>query len=157
MSNQLNIFKIPNISKRPVNKEKMAKTFKLLYEILKKAKTEEEFLQLKKDLLSTTEQIMIAKRIALIYLIIKKADTEGICKYLKVSRATVAKYRWLTEKKKNSKLKKIINDILKKEKILHFFEDIFADFFYTSWHQKRTLESKNRTRKKEKKRKMLDV
>ncbi len=107
----------------------MAKTFKLLYEILKKAKTEEEFLQLTKDLLSTTEQIMIAKRIALIYLIIKKADTEGICKYLKVSRATVAKYRWLTEKKKNSKLKKIINDILKKEKILHFFEDIFADFF----------------------------
>ncbi len=47
-----------NISKRPVNKENLRKTFRLLHQILKKARNEEEFERLTVDLLSPAEQIM---------------------------------------------------------------------------------------------------
>ena len=117
------------LSKRPVNKKSLEKVYKLLYEILKKAKNENEFLSLTKDLLSPTEQLMIAKRIAIIYLILKNVDTESICDYLKVSRGTVAKFKWIIEEKKDSQLSKVIKGILKKEKISHFFEDLFANLF----------------------------
>lgn len=145
------------LSRKPVDKEKLEKVYKLFYEILKKAKNEKEFLQFTKDLLSPTEQLMIAKRIAIIYLILKDVETESICDYLKVSRATVAKFRWLTEAKKKSQLPKVINSLLKKEKIAHFFEDLFANLFLQPGikigHRKQYIQHKIRQQE----RKMIDI
>ncbi len=141
------------LSKQPVNKEKLEKVYKLLYEILRKAKNENEFLSLTKDLLSPTEQLMIAKRIAIIYLILKNVDTESICDYLKVSRGTVAKFKWIIEEKKDSQLPKIIKSILKKEKISHFFEDLFANLLLQPGlrigHMKQYIQHKIRQQERE--------
>ncbi|MEK7633420.1 MAG: hypothetical protein AAB437_01090 [Patescibacteria group bacterium] len=117
-----------NLSKIQVDEKKLVKIYQLMFEILNKADDKDDFLGIIKDILSPPEQLMVAKRIAIIYLLIKGVDHSSISKYLKSSRATVAKFSLLFYDKE-SKLIGIIGELLNKETISHFFEDLFADIF----------------------------
>jgi Trp operon repressor len=145
-----------NISKRPVDVKKLFKLYQLFFEVVSKAKNKDEFLELIKDLLSPVEQIMVAKRIAIIYLLTKNVDQLAIARYIKVSRATVSKFNLLFFEKK-TRLIKIIESMIKKEKIGHFLEDLFADLFIQPGikigHWQRYWDHKRRQNE----RKMIDV
>lgn len=117
-----------NLSKTPVDEKKLVKLYQLMFEILNKADDKDDFLGLIKDILSPPEQLMVAKRIAIIYLLIKEVGHSSIAKYLKSSRATVAKFSLLFYDKE-TKLIGIINELLSKEEVNHFLEDLFADIF----------------------------
>lgn len=117
-----------NLSKIQVDDKKLVKVYQLMFEILNKTNDKDDFLGIIKDILSPPEQLMVAKRIAIVYLLLKGVDHTTIAKYLKNSRATVAKFSLLFYEKE-SKLIGIIEDLLSEESINHFFEDLFADIF----------------------------
>lgn len=117
-----------NLSKIHVDEKKLIKVYQLMFEILNQADDKDDFFGIIKDILSPPEQLMIAKRIAIIYLLIKGVDNWSIAKYLKSSRSTVAKFSLLFYGK-NTRLIGIIGELLNKESINHFFEDLFADIF----------------------------
>ena len=115
-----------NLTKKYVDEKKLVKINQLMFEILNKANDKDDFLRIIKDILSPPEQLMVAKRIAIIYLLLKGVDHSTVAKYLKSSRATVAKFS-LFFYEKESKLVGIIGELLNKESFNHFFEDLFAD------------------------------
>jgi len=117
-----------NLSKIQVDEKKLIKIYQLMFEILNKSDDKDDFLGIIKDILSPPEQLMVAKRIAIIYLLIKGVNHTTIAKYLKSSRATVAKFSLLFYDK-DTRLIGIIGELLSKETISHFFEDLFADIF----------------------------
>ena len=117
-----------NLTKKYVDEKKLVKINQLMFEILNKADDKDDFLGIIKDILSPPEQLMVAKRIAIIYLLLKGVDHSTIAKYLKSSRATVAKFSLLFYDKE-TKLIGIIGELLDKESISNFFEDLFADIF----------------------------
>lgn len=117
-----------NLTKKYVGEKKIIKVNQLMFEILNKARDKEDFLAIIKDILSPPEQLMVARRISIIYLLLKGIDQTSISRYLKCSRATVAKFSLLFYNKK-SKVISVINELLSQKKISHFFEDLFADIF----------------------------
>lgn len=144
-----------NISKRPVDEEKLFKLYQLFFEVVSNASDKEEFMELIKDILTPIEQIMVAKRIAIIYLLIKQVEQVDIADYIKVSRATVGRYSLLFYKKKTRTVK-IIESFLSNEKIGHFFEDIFAELFtHVGYYRDQQLVWQREKRKEE--RKMINV
>ena len=144
-----------NISKRLVDEKELFKIYQLFFEVINQADNKEEFFQLIQDILSPSEQIMIAKRIGVIYLLIKNVNKLAITKYLKVSMATVDKYCLLYYKKK-TKLILTIESFLENEKIGHFFEDIFSEVFtHVGYFPDQQLKKQHEKRKEE--RKMIDV
>ncbi len=114
------------ISKKPISEKILIKIYRLFYEVFSRYESQEDFLLILEDILSPTEKIMIAKRIGIIYLLIKKADYRDISEVLKVSSATVVFYA-ATFYKRNSRVVNLINNMLKKEKVLNFLDDLFAD------------------------------
>lgn len=145
-----------NISKRPVDKNKLLKLYRLFFEVIDKAEDQEEFLELIQDVLSPVEQIMIAKRIAIIYLLMKQVNQISIGEYIKVSQATVSKFNLLFFEKK-TRLIKIIQSITKKEKIGHFLEDLFADLFIQPGIKIGHWQSYWDHKKRQRERKMIDI
>lgn len=117
-----------NLSKIQIDDKKLVKVYQLMFEILNESDNKDDFLGIIKDILSPPEQLMVAKRIAIIYLLLKGVDHTTIAKYLKSSRATVAKFSLLFYDKE-TKLIGIIGELLNKEDISHFFEDLFEDIF----------------------------
>ncbi|KKP61562.1 MAG: hypothetical protein US48_C0011G0005 [Candidatus Levybacteria bacterium GW2011_GWA2_37_36] len=117
-----------NLSKTQIDDKKLVKVYQLMFEILNKADDKDDFLGIIKDILSPPEQLMVAKRIAIVYLLLKGVDHTTIAKYLKSSRATVAKFSLLFYDKE-SRLIGVIGELLNQEKISNFFEDLFADIF----------------------------
>lgn len=117
-----------NLTKKYVDEKKLVKINQLMFEILSKAGDTNDFLEIIKDILSPPEQLMVAKRIAIIYLLIKGVNHGTIATYLKSSKATIAKFTLLFYEKE-SKLLVIIEELLGKESVNHFFEDLFADLF----------------------------
>lgn len=115
------------ISKFKLSEHVLAKIFDLFFEIVGRNKNKDEFKRIIHDLLSSTERIMIAKRIAIIYLRLKNIDQRTICKVLKISTATVAKFSLLMEK--SDGIVPTFNKIMKNEKIIEFLEDIFNTLF----------------------------
>ena len=139
------------ISKRPIDEKLLTKIYKLFYEVFSRYDSQEDFLSIIDDILSPTEKIMLAKRLAIIYLLIKKADHRDITDTLKVSSATVVFYS-STFYKRNSRVVNIINNMLKKENVLNFLDDFFADIMIKPgiykghwqlyWDQKRKQENR---------------
>lgn len=136
-----------HLSRFPVDGDKFSKIYRLLFEVINSTEDKNDFLELIKDIFSPPEQLMVAKRIAIIYLLTKKVDHTTIAKYVKVSRSTVAKFSLLFFGKK-TRLIKTIESLLKKEKISHFFENLFTDLFIQPGikigHYKRAWEHKKR-------------
>ena len=114
------------ISKKLINEETLTKIYRLFYEVFSRYESKEDFLLILEDILSPTEKVMIAKRIGIIYLLIKKADYRDISDLLRESSATVVFYAAIFYKR-NSRVVNIINNMLKKEKVLNFLDDLFAD------------------------------
>lgn len=117
-----------HISNILITKNKLLKLYQLLFEIFEEAEDKEDFFDLIKDVLSPPEQIMVAKRIAIIYLLIKGIDQSSIAEYLGCCRSTVGKFNLLFYEK-DTRLIQIIKEMLGKEKVSHFLEDLFADIF----------------------------
>lgn len=117
---------MPRVSKRPVSEKLLSKTYRLFYEVFSRNNGQDDFLLIIDDLFSSSEKIMLSKRLAIIYLLIKGVDYRDIMNTLKVSSATVVYYS-STFLKRSSKIRSIIENMLKKEKVLNFLDDFFAD------------------------------
>jgi len=114
------------ISKQFVKQEILTKLYRLFFEVISRSDDQQSFTLLIDDILSPTEKIIIAKRIGIIYLLIKKVDYRTISETLKVSTATVLFYSAVF-KEKQTRIVNLIKQMLKKEKVLGFLEDVFAD------------------------------
>ncbi len=114
------------ISKKFIKEEIILKLYRLFFEVFSRSNDQQSFLSLIDDILSPTEKIMIAKRLGMIYLLIKGVDFRTIAETLKVSTATVLFYS-VVYKEKKVQTTKLIEQMLKKEKVLNFLEDLFTD------------------------------
>lgn len=132
-----------------VKPEAYKKVFDIFYEVVSNNKDKEEFNQIFLELLSPAERIMIAKRIAIIYLLMKNIDYQIICKVIKVSSATVSKYRLLMEDSKG--IVPALKSLVMIEKVTLVFEEFFNEIFHpglygiswsAAWQSKRELERK---------------
>ena len=130
LKNKLFDYKLQNtmsrVSKRPLDERLLSKIYRLFYEVFSRNKNQDDFLLIIDDILSPTEKIMLSKRLAMIYLLIKKVDYRTISETLKVSTATVLFYSAVF-KEKQTRIVNLIKQMLKKEKVLGFLEDVFAD------------------------------
>jgi len=122
------------VSKRKLSENLLAKLFVLFFKTVGDKYSREEFKNICDDIFSKTEQLVIAKRIAIYYLLKKGVDQSSICNTLKVSSATVAKFSLIMEKSKG--LVPFLDNLIKKEKIVDFLEDIFAEVISTNWRSK---------------------
>lgn len=116
-----------NISRRQLPEELLKKINKLFFEIFNRFETNQSFSILMNDFFTPKEKILLAKRITIIYLLIKKIEQRNIADFLKVSTSTVCKYALLLENK-DSEMVKIMEEIIKKEKIFDFIDNLLADF-----------------------------
>ena len=143
---------MPPLSKSRVENYVLEKLFDLFFEIIGNNNDKEEFEKIIYDVLSPVERIMIAKRIAIIYLSTKNIEYSIICEILKVSPATVAKFKLITENSEGIKqaLKRIINN----EKIVDFFREIVLELrrpgkygvnWSQAWKDKLKFERKKET------------
>jgi len=115
------------ISKKRLEKDVHEKLFTLFFEIVGKKNNKQEFIKIIKELLSPVERIMIAKRIAIVYLLLKQIDYTVIEEALKVSSATIARYKFQLEK--SDGLVPAFNKILNNDKILLFLDELFDSLF----------------------------
>ncbi|MEK7634213.1 MAG: Trp family transcriptional regulator [Patescibacteria group bacterium] len=116
-----------NISRRQLPEELLEKIYELFFQIFNKFETKQSFFTLMDDFFTPKEKILLAKRITIIYLLIKKIEQRNIADFLKVSTSTVCKYALLLENK-DSEMVKIMEEIIKKEKIFDFIDNLLADF-----------------------------
>ena len=80
------------ISRRKVSDRVLENIFELSFKLIAKERKKNDFNKIFEDLFSYSERIMIAKRVAIMYLRLQNIDQFTICKTLKVSSSTVAKY-----------------------------------------------------------------
>lgn len=111
------------ISKRLLNKEINKRIFNLFWKTIAGLKTPTEANSFFDDLLSPSEQIMIAKRLAIAVLLTKNFTYTEIDNALKVSRPTIMNVSlWL--KHKGAGYRKAVEKILKDEKKEEFLDKI---------------------------------
>lgn len=127
----------------------LGKLFDLFFEVVGKKADKDEFRKVIVDLLSPAERIMISKRIAIIYLLLKRIEYYNICKVLKVSPSTVAKFSILMEKSEG--IVPTFSCLVKKEKISIFLKELFNDLYApgvpginwnAAWQRKREVEKR---------------
>ena len=114
-----------HISRTKIPEKVLIRIYQLFFEVFSRSRSHDSFLELLDDILTPTEKIMLAKRIGILYLLIKEVDQSIIADILKVSTSTVSIYS-VQFYKRDTKMIKIIKDMLVKEKVLDFMEDIFA-------------------------------
>ena len=136
-------------SRFELKNEVLEKLFGLFFEVVGKKDDKLEFKKIINDLLTPAERLMIAKRIAIIYLLLKKINYKDICLALKVSAATVAKFKLLMENSQG--IVQAFGGLILKDKIVIFMEDVFNTLFppggygvnwKTAWQRKFELERK---------------
>ena len=140
------------ISRRRLSKKVLIKIYQLFFKVISRFDDQKGFYGILDDIFYPTEKIMIAKRVAIIYLILKNIPQDRIAEVLKVSTGTVSRFSILIHKKK-TKMINLLRQMIKKEKVINFFEDTLADFFIQPglqkgyWHL--YWEQKRRQRKRE--------
>jgi len=102
----------------------LKKIFELFFEVVGKQNNKDVFFSVIFDVLSSTEQLMIAKRIAAMYLIQKQIDYSVICDVLKISSASIAKYSLLLERSRG--MRKVLSSLIQHDKINLIFKDFLA-------------------------------
>jgi Trp operon repressor len=115
------------ISKKKLPEEILSKLFRLFFEVVGNKDDKNEFSVIINDLFSKTEQIMIIKRLAIIYLLLKNIDQRTIADTIKVSPSTVCKFALIAQESKG--IDPFFKDILTKDKIKKFFEDLFYSVY----------------------------
>lgn len=103
------------ISKRPMQLEIEERIYHLLDEVLAKAATEDEARLFLKELMTETEQTVLAKRLAIALMLIKGMSYAKIDEVLKVSPPTVFKVKeWM--KYKGEGFKELLVRVVEGEK-----------------------------------------
>ena len=122
------------VSRRKISDNLFSKIFILFFKTVGDKYSRQEFQNICDDIFSKTEQLVITKRIAIYYLLKKGVDQSSICDTLKVSSATVAKFSLIMKKSKG--VVPFLDNLIKKEKIVDFLEDIFVEVISTNWRSK---------------------
>ncbi len=117
-------------SRMKLSESALDRVYQLLFEVVAKDKNKDEFLELMQDIFSQTERLVIAKRVVIMYLLINDVPQGDIAHALHASVGTVSRYALYLENKETG-VKKIIKRLLKKEKIMYLFDDIFHELFIT--------------------------
>ena len=135
-----------HISKYKLKPQTYDKLFQLFFEVMTSSRSRGDFNKLMNDLLSPVERIMIAKRIVLVYLLIKEIDYRIICRTLKVSSTTVAKFKLLIERSEG--LVPLLSRTVRNDKIKLFMIDLINDLmppgqygtnWSSAWHRRRIV------------------
>ena len=86
------------LSKKRINKQIEKRIFKSLYQVLADLRKPDEVKKFFNDVLSETEQIVLAKRLGIAWYLTKNKSYESIRQDLKVSSATIATIQGWLEK-----------------------------------------------------------
>ena len=112
------------VSKRYLSPNAQKRMYEILIKAISKASYSQDIIQFLTDLLSPTEQIMLAKRLAIAYLLLKGTWTHReISKILKVSVTTIQRVSF-TINTGGKGYKKIIGALTRDEKIEAFIEKL---------------------------------
>jgi TrpR-related protein YerC/YecD len=110
------------VSKYPITKDIADRIFDLFLKTFMSLKTRTEADQYISDLLTPTEKVMLSKRLAIAFLLEKGYEYREIQQLLRVSSATVSSVN-TTRTLGSEGYKKLINKIIREEKITEFLED----------------------------------
>lgn len=114
---------MPQLSRKPLPKDFEDKIIKQLTWALTQIKTEEEMTLFLKDLLTSTEQTMLAKRLTVTSLLVKGWSWSQVCRLLHVSPATVNRMQiWMSIS--GGGLKKSIERLEKRERWKNFWDQL---------------------------------
>jgi len=140
------------VSRLPLRKEIEKRIFDVFLTSLAKVYRKSDVDKFIQDLLSPTEQLMLAKRLSIAFLLYKKYDQRTICKILKVSLSTVNRVS-LRFKIGGEGYNKVIREIIRDEKFEEFWQKL-DDFIselappkgvsWSQWRRDRWREKKAR-------------
>lgn len=112
------------LSKRYLPPNVQKRMYEILIKAISKARLENDVINFLTDLLSLTEQAMLAKRLAIAYLLVENKYTRReISKILKVSLTTIQRVS-LTLNIQGTGYRKIVQSLVKDEKIEEFMNKI---------------------------------
>lgn len=118
------------VSKHILPKAKLDKIFSLLCDLLVDVTDKQEAEGIFSELLTPTENIMLAKRIACYYLIYKKVPNNQIADILKMSTSTVSYLKYVFTD--SPTLQEFLSIKINQEKVKHFLEDLLVEVMYGS-------------------------
>ena len=121
---------VTKVSKKYISKERIDRIYKLLFNLLIKINNKEQAKQILSELLTSTEQLMIAKRIACYYLISSNLTIAEISDILKLSTSTVFYFR--INYKNNKLLRELLANFIFKDKLKKSINDLFIEFYYNN-------------------------
>ena len=137
------------VSKRKLDENKLKKIFDLFFDLIVEIKNRKQGEMLLNEILTPTEQIMVAKRVAAFYLFTKEIKPNKIAEILKVSRSTVFYYKYLFDNSQS--IKGFLSKRANFDKVKRILKDVFVDLYYggpkkgSNWsQQKKTYESHKR-------------
>ena len=111
------------VSKYPLRKEIEKRMFEVFLDSVAMVTTRNKVMKLLTDLLSPTEQTMLAKRLAIALLLTKKYDQRSVMGVLKVSLGTVNKINRAL-KNGSGGYDMVISSMIKQEKFQEFIDKL---------------------------------
>ncbi|PIU03766.1 hypothetical protein COT44_01260 [Candidatus Shapirobacteria bacterium CG08_land_8_20_14_0_20_39_18] len=108
------------VSKYPISDKVYQRIVEIFFKSLAQMGTGTEAKEFIRDFLSPTERVMLAKRLTVAFLLEKNYDFRTISHVLRVSLSTVARVN-LARKYGTSGYKRVIEKILREEKVKDFF------------------------------------
>lgn len=116
---------MPQVSKYKVSDKVLKKIYDLFFSVLGNQYDKEDFEGIIFELLTPTEKIMISKRITIIYLLLKQYDYKRISDVLKVSTATIAKFKLFIDQ--SQKVVPAINKMVRYDKFFKMIDRFFTE------------------------------
>lgn len=142
------------ISKYPISKAVEQRIFEMFFGTIVDLKNSEDVSSFLEDFLTPTEKMMLAKRLAVAVMLSKNYDYRDIRKTLRVSFPMIASVNlWL--KYKGRGYRKVIEQILRKEKIGEFWQkvdDVITDIVppghsnWSYWRSKKWQEKMSKAK-----------
>ncbi len=117
------------ISRRPIRKDTEEKILSLFWETVASCNSKPLVAELLEDLLTPTENVMLAKRLAIAYLLLKGYPYDVITSTLKVSTPTIGTVSLMLKIKGNG-LRKSLETIVKqrrRQEFFHYLTDVALD------------------------------
>jgi len=146
-------FKMTQVSRIPLPKEKLDKIYHLFFDFIASANKESAVEAVLTEIITPTEKIMLAKRVACFYLIAKNIGLVEISRALKLSLSTVHYFKFLYDNK--PAIKTFLKGKIAQEKVVNLLEDLLVEFFYgisrkgVSWDQQKQEYFKHRQKRAE--------
>lgn len=109
---------MPQVSKYPMPKDVYERVTDLFLKTVSNLKTKSQVNDFFEQLLTPTEQVMLAKRLSIAFLLAKKYDYRSISKLLRVSTTTIANIAGYY--KYNDEFRKYIDKVIKEEQFEEF-------------------------------------